>query len=337
MKTVSIVIPSRNEEAHIERCLDSIVVSTYPKELISVEVCEGNSKDKTPSIIRSYQEKYPYIHYVYNEKINTPCGVNLGIKSSKSDIVIILWAHSFIAPDYIENSVRFLEDHPEIACVGGTVENWYSGQISKVIGFALSQPFGVGASYFRTGSKEGFVDTVSFAAYRREVFDKVGNFDTHLIRNSDDEFNFRLRQSGEEIYLSKSLKSFYAVRNTFQKFFDQYYQYGYWKVYVNKKHHQITTSRQLIPFFFVCFLFVGLIWSLFSATALIAYVSINILYLLLGFIVTFKKKVSLRVRMKMVAAFIILHVSYGSGYANGIGDFVISRKQPNRKMGESTR
>ena len=337
MKTVSIVIPSKNEEKYIAKCLDAIVENSYPKEYLTVVVCDGNSKDKTSDIIENYKKRYSYITSLRNIKQSTPCGLNLGIKHTNSEIVIVLWAHCFIAPDFIEQCVNFLEEHKEVSCVGGKIENIYENDNAKIIGFAMTQPFGVGKSYFRTGNKEGFVDTVPFGAYRREIFNKIGYFDENLIRNLDDEFNFRARKEGFKIFLSKKIKTYYPVRSDLKKFFNQFYQYGYWKVYVNMKHRCITSFRQVIPFLFVMFLFAGLTLSLFYNMIAIIYFSIIFLYLLLGFFATYKQKMKFKSRLKTVYSFIILHIAYGFGYANGIGDFTISHLQPNRKMGELTR
>lgn len=337
MKTVSIVIPSRNEEKYIADCLESIVNVRYPKELLSVLVCDGVSTDRTPQIISSFEKKYPFIIHLRNDHHTTPYALNLGIQHNDSDIVIILGAHSTIAPDFIEKCIETFEIDPEIGCVGGIVENMFENSISEIIGFAMSQPFGVGTAYFRTGTKDGYVDTVPFGAYKREVFEKIGYFDTNLIRNQDDEFNFRLTEAGFKIYLNREIKSYYVVRSSFSNLYKQYFQYGYWKVYVNKKHRRLTTLRQLIPFLFVIFLFGGLILSVFSVPFMGFYFAVIFIYLASGFIVSFKKNLTLRMRFKVVACFIILHIGYGCGYANGIGDFLINGDQPSRKMGELTR
>jgi GT2 family glycosyltransferase len=74
----------------------------------------------------------------------------------------------------------------QIMCVGGILENVYENSTSQIIGAAMSSSFGVGNAHFRTGNKSGFVDTVAFGAYKKEIFDKVGLFDEELIRNQDD-------------------------------------------------------------------------------------------------------------------------------------------------------
>lgn len=338
MKTVSVIVPTLNEEKHLGECLDSILSSDYPNELLSVIVCDGYSSDQTPQIITSYAEKHPCITYLRNVRHTTPFALNMGIQQNDSDVVIVLGAHSVITPDYIQKCVHYLEKDPLIGCVGGMVENRADNEISKLIGFSMTQSFGVGPVYFRTGAKEGFVDTVPFGAYKREVFDKVGMFDTNLTRDWDDDFNFRVIQAGYKIFLSKEIKSYhYILRGNFSKLYKQYYQYGYWKVYVNRKHRKITTFRQIIPFFFVMFLFVGLMISLYSFPFAIAYLSVIVIYFLIAIGFSFRVKLKIKQRVLLIYCFLILHISYGLGYANGIGDFMINHMYPDRKMGELTR
>ena len=336
-KSVSIVIPCRNEVQYIGSCLQSIVNCTFPKEQLDVIVADGDSRDGSDNIIRQYEEQYPYIHFVSNPHLTTPYALNLGIKYNNSDVVIILGAHSTIEKDFIERNIEVLFSDDRIGCCGGILTNSYADEKSLIIGYAMSQPFGVGNAHFRTGNKEGFVDTVAFGAYKREVFDKVGLFDEQLTRNQDDEYNFRLTQAGYKIFLSKEIQSYYVVRSGFNKLFQQYYQYGYWKVYVNKKHKQITTLRQTIPFCFVLFLVIGLILSFLNKYCALAYLAILLCYLILAFAHSGGSQFTFKQRLKVVKSYLILHISYGLGYAEGIWDFMICRKKPGKRRSQLTR
>jgi len=53
---VSVILLVRNEEKFIEKCLNSIVNQTIPKNLIEVLVIDGNSTDSTPEIVRLYSK-----------------------------------------------------------------------------------------------------------------------------------------------------------------------------------------------------------------------------------------------------------------------------------------
>lgn len=330
-KTVSIIIPSRNEEKYIEKCIDSILNSNYPKELISVYVCDGMSDDNTSKIVSQLATKNKQIHLLINKKKTTPYALNLGLKESKADIKIILGAHAEIDINFIKENVQTLSRDGKIGCSGGVIENVYENKTAEIIGLAMSSSFGVGNAHFRTGSKNGFVDTVAFGAYKKEVFNKIGFFDEDLARNQDDEFNFRLLKNGYEIYLSNKIHSKYYVRGSFSKLFKQYYQYGYWKVFVNKKHKTVTTIRQLVPLCFVLFLLFGGVISFIHTYLFLSYGTIVFIYLLLGFLFSIKESNNLKKSTRITFTFFILHFSYGLGYLKGIIDFFIIHKSPNAK------
>jgi hypothetical protein len=215
-----------------------------------------------------------------------------------------------------------------LGCTGGVVQNIYENKTGKIIGMAMSSLFGVGDAHFRTGTKEGYTDTVAFGAYLNKVFREIGYFDEALSRNQDDEFNYRLVKHGFKISLRKNIRSRYFVRGSFKKLFRQYFQYGYWKVFVNKKHNTITTFRQLIPLIFVIFLFLGIIVSFIDPLLRILFVMSFIFYLFLGAIFAILKSNKITIIAGMVYTFFILHFSYGLGYLTGLYRFVLLRKSP---------
>ena len=326
MKQVSITIPCRNEEKYIAKCLQSIVDCSYNKYFLKVYVSDGMSDDGTVEIIKQFSNQNPFIHLIENVRKTTPFALNLGLKADNADVKIILGAHAEINLDYIERCLEAFEFDPLIGCVGGIIENVYENTISGIIGKAMSSGFGVGNAHFRTGVKDGFVDTVAFGAYKKEVFEKIGYFDEELIRNQDDEFNFRLLSQGFKIYLFRPIKSKYYVRASYRKLFKQYYQYGYWKVYVNKKHQTITTIRQIVPLLFVLFLFSGPIAYLLNTYLFLAYITVLICYFIMAFYSALKLSSSTPEAIQIVRTFFILHFSYGTGYLKGIIDFMLLSK-----------
>jgi len=290
----------------------------YPQELLEVFVCDGRSDDGTQQIVEAFAEKHPIVHLLINQQQTTPQALNLGIKHASGDVIVILGAHSEVLPDYLVHCVRSLREHPDAAGVGGVLINQFENPVSQLIGHAMSSPFGVGDAYFRTGLKDGYVDTVVFGAYRKEVFDKIGLFDEALIRNQDDEFNFRVLKHGYKLWLDRSIVSKYHVRSSVSRLFKQYFQYGLWKVYVNKKHRTITTSRQLVPFLFVLFLIAGGIGSFFSQWIMACYFGLISLYLILAVVVAYDLAHRIGKIPGLVLIFFVLHMSYGSGYLTGV-------------------
>src|SRR5688572_29058795 len=155
---VSVVIPCRNEKKYIDRCLQSFIDCDYPKDKLQVMVCDGMSDDGTIEIIKGYAAKYPFIHFVENPKKLTPYAMNLGIRHLPYDYILLMSAHSELDKDYINICKEILDSSPEMGCVGGVADNVFEDETSRVIGAAMSSPFGVGSAHFRTGLKEGYLD-----------------------------------------------------------------------------------------------------------------------------------------------------------------------------------
>lgn len=334
---ISIVIPCRNERDYIGRCLDSIIRCDYDKSKLKVWVCDGLSDDGTIGIIKNYALEFPFIHYLENAHMTTPHALNIGLKATSFDIGVILGAHAEIYPDYLSNCVHVFQTHPEVDCVGGIIENENENEKSEAIGAAMSSVFGVGNAHFRTGTKSGFVDTVAFGAYKKEVFETCGYFDEELVRNQDDEFNFRITDSGYKIWLEPSVRSKYYVRASFGKLRKQYYQYGYWKVYVNKKHGTVTTWRQTVPALWISFLFLGYIPCLFLPPLWYGYLGTIVFYISASFLMAIKTAPKPRLVPKVLLSFWLLHLSYGSGYIKGLWDFFLLGKKPAEKQGRLSR
>jgi cellulose synthase/poly-beta-1,6-N-acetylglucosamine synthase-like glycosyltransferase len=330
---VSITIPCRNEVNYIGNLLESILRSDYDKNLIEVFIVDGMSDDGTRELInRDYLSKYDNIKILDNTKKKTPYAFNLGIKKSIGEIVVILGARHIVSSNYISEVVEVLRKRKEIGCVGGIVHNIYENKTSEIISKSMASPFGIGFNNFRSITKDAYVDTIGSPAFRKSIFEELGYFDENLTRNQDDDFSFRLKKAGYNILLKSNISIQYSVRASFNKLFKQYKQYGYWKVFVNKKHKTVTTLRQLFPLIFLLSFLVFPLLVLINYKFIYFFLLEIFSYLLLNFIFAFKANGFnfIHIFKQMYTCF-ILHFSYGLGYLEGILDFLILNKKPNEK------
>ena len=335
---IKVIIPCRNELGYIGKCLDSLVHCNQTGVELYVWVVDGMSDDGTRALVGEYAERYSFIKLVDNARRTTPYALNLGLEPLDYDIGIILGAHAVVDADFIINNARVLEQHPEVGCAGGIIRNVHENEWSEIISLAMSSVFGVGNAHFRTGGKSGYVDTVAFGAYRREVFERVGFFDEELARNQDDEFNYRVLQGGFKIYLDPAILSDYYVRGSISKLYKQYDQYGYWKVFVNKKHGAVTTLRQLAPPLWVFFLLVGWTGVLIHPILGGMYAVVVAMYVALAFYTASRMPVkSLRNFLMLLRTFGVLHFSYGLGYLRGVIHFYFFGSKPSTHSERLTR
>lgn len=322
--TVSIVIPCRNEEKYIGGCIESFIKQTYPKDLFEVLVCDGMSNDNTRKIVKGYEKQYDNVKLVDNKGLTAPKGMNEGIRKSKSDVIIIFGAHAFADKNFILNNVKKLYENKEIGCTGGPLDTINENDKGKAIALSMSSPFGVGNALFRYSKEETFVDTVAFGAYRREVLDEVGYFDEELVRNQDDELNFRVTEKGYKILLSPEIKGCYYSRSSFKKLWKQYYQYGFWKVRVMQKHGRTASIRHIVPLMFVITNILGIALGIFVRPILYLWLLEVMLYIALDIISSIKVTKDDPKLMKYVPfIFPILHLSYGLGFLQGLINFYI--------------
>lgn len=338
MQHVRVVIPCRNEQNYIGLCLDSLIACSKEMAVVSVQVVDGMSDDNTRAIVESYAKLYPFITLHDNERRTTPFALNIGLRALDFDIGIILGAHAVVDKHFIDRNVRVLQEHPEVGCAGGIIRNVHENEWSEIISAAMSSVFGVGNAHFRTGGRSGYVDTVAFGAYRREVFERVGFFDEELARNQDDEFNYRVVQAGFRIYLDPDILSDYYVRGSISKLYKQYHQYGYWKVFVNKKHGAVTTIRQLAPPLWVFFLLTGWLSFLIHLYAGFFYLAVVALYFGLAFYTALRMRMKTPSRfLRLLQTFVVLHLSYGLGYLRGIFHFYVLLRKPSAQSERLTR
>ncbi len=335
LPSVGIVIPCFQEKDYIQECVISCLKQTY-KGRITVVVVDGGSTDGSLQIIHDLLKTYPLqVILKDNPKKVTPISLNIGLRQLDTDLKMILGGHAYLTPDYVEKCIKAFEENPSIDCVGGIILNEYQDKTSRVIGMAMSSSFGVGNATFRTGGEKSIVDTVAFGMYKKEVFERIGYFNEHLIRNQDDEFNFRLNQINGKILFDPEIISHYYSRGNFKKLFHQYYQYGFWKVYVNVLHKTVTSLRQLIPCFFVLYLIIAAGLCAFSPQKWAFWILPLIVYFILGTLFAAKK--DLKNTIPILWTFFLLHLSYGWGYLRGIIQFGILKQQAKAQHAQHNR
>ena len=330
MTKVSIVIPCRNEAPFIGKCLKAIQKSTLDELTeIQIFVVDGMSDDGTRTEVEKFATEDSRIHLIDNTKQVTPFAFNLGITAGgRVDFVQIIGARHIISENYLQKSIEILSNDSTIWCVGGKLKNQYINEDGRIIALAMGSSFGMGFGNFRTLNSSMFTDTVTSPMYPYWVFDEIGFFDEALIRNQDDDFNYRIKKANGKIWFENSIQLSYYVRGSYKQLWRQFFQYGYWKVFVNKKHKINTTYRQLIPPLFVFGLGMILLSYIFGTKVMAIFSLPLALYLLILILLssTMSKKVADFVRLIMV--FPILHISYGVGYWKGIIDFLVLHKKP---------
>lgn len=267
--SVSVVIPCYNEERFIQRALEHLK-GQYEATRYEIVVVDGQSTDRTRSIIAAFQRDHPdcAIRLVDNPARNIPTALNLGIQAAHGDIIARMDAHAIPSEDYIRDCVQALrETGAGVIGMPCRVQPGGDSFMARAIASAVSHPFGIGDATYRiggSGPRRESVDTVAFACFERKLWTELLGFNEALLANEDYDFNYRVRQSGREVILDRSGYCDYFARPTLAALVKQYFRYGAWKAQMIRLNPGSIRVRHLIAPLFVLSLFVLIIGSFIS-------------------------------------------------------------------------
>lgn len=321
---VSVIIPCYNEAATIEPLLDALYDQTYPRQAMEVVISDGGSTDGTQAAIERWQFIHPDLRMIVivRPSRGIPAALNIALKAAKGTIIVRLDAHSKPNPEYVARSVEALEAG-KADNVGGVwdIQPGNRRWIARSIAAAAGHPIGVGDARYRFTNQAGYVDTVPFGAFHRDLLDRIGMFDETLLTNEDYEFNTRVLQSGGRIWLDPGIRSAYMARDTLGALATQYWRYGYWKIQMLRRYPETLRWRQALPPVFVAGLALLVLLSPFWKVAFWTLLTIAGLYILAlclaGFQLALRKKdVSLVPGVPLAIA--TMHFSWGAAFLWGL-------------------
>jgi glycosyltransferase involved in cell wall biosynthesis len=321
---VSVIIPCYNEVATIQPLLDALYDQTYPRQAMEVVISDGDSTDGTQAAIERWQSTHPDLRVtvIVKPSRGIPAALNIALKAAKGTIIVRLDAHSKPNPEYVARSVEALEAG-KAENVGGVwdIQPGNERRIARSIAAAAGHPIGVGDARYRYTDQAGYVDTVPFGAFHRDLLDRIGMFDETLLTNEDYEFNTRVQQSGGRIWLDPGIRSAYMARDTLGALAKQYWRYGYWKVQMLRRYPETLRWRQALPPVFVAGLALLLLLSPYWKIAFWALLAIAGLYILIlclaGIQLALRKKDILMVP-GVPLAIATMHFSWGTAFLWGL-------------------
>jgi succinoglycan biosynthesis protein ExoA len=330
IKSVSVIVPIRNEGSNVGPFVSDLAAQDFEGEL-EVLVADGASEDGSIERLRAAaRDTGVPVQVIDNPAGWVSPGLNACIRAARGDLIVRLDCHSRYPHDYLRRCAE-LSEQTGAWNVGGRLVPTGTSTIERAVACAMDSPFGgIGWTRF-SGEERVETDTVTFGAFRREVFERVGLFDEALVRNQDDEFNMRLRAAGGTIVLDPAITIGYRPRGSFAGVWRQYFEYGLWKVPVMLKHRRIATPRSVVPLVFVLGTGGLLVAAPRSRTARRLLTAEWLAY---GILAAFFATRGLRRREEpltllpvVVAAFPAFHLGFGSGQVAGLVR-ALRREQP---------
>lgn len=311
---VSVVVPIRNEIAHVGQMLDTL----FDQDCDSFEVIvvDGMSDDGTYEFLIKQSGKRVNLRVLRNTEKVTPRALNIGILASKGDYIAILGAHCLYEKLYIKTCVKFLEKENGYVGCGGVVETIAGSQdlVSEMIKDVMSSKYSMSSGSFRVGNT-GEVGSIAYPIFRRSVFDKVGLYNESLIRNQDNEMNSRIIKAGFRLFITDQVKCFYFCPASVQALLRYAFRGGKWNGITLKLNRTALETRHFIPLAFAVYV---LLYIPFFTDNILAILPI-LFYVYLTIIVAVKaEKFSLIKLLFIPCLTFLLHFSYGISTLFGI-------------------
>ncbi len=313
---VSVLIPCRNEAKHIENCLANIYAFVPPPGGFEVIVMDGMSNDGTREILCRFQESHPNLIVLDNRQRTVPYGMNMGIQRARGEYVVRADVRCIHPPNYLLDLIE-LSEKTKADNVGGVLVP-ISGEtyVQRSIARAYKSRIAMGGALRDRGDFVGEADTVYGGCFKKSRLVEIGMYDEGMVRNQDDELSFRLREKGGKIVQHGKIKVKYFPRKRYSELFKQFMQYGYWKVTVIEKHAQQASFRHILPALFVAGLLVLSVLAPFHGHASTGLLMYLVSYLVAVGVEVFQltRKEDLRLWPGVVAAIVLIHVSFGIGF-----------------------
>lgn len=320
MTKISLIIVAYNAADCLDALLGDLCAQNVPPAQLEVLLVDSASTDGTRAQMLDFAQRAPFaVQVLDNPKRWLAAGINVALRAATGDAVIRLDAHARIPADFLQNNLRAMARGEDIVggCVVGVTPR---GAWASVLRTLDTSRFCGGAAPFRNGGQARYVDTLAYALYRREVYDRVGLYDERLRRTEDNDMHYRMRRAGYRFFFSPDIVSYHAARTTLRGQLRQKWGNGYWIGRTLRIQPRCFAPRHLIPAAFVLALAGGLLllplarWPLFALLA--CYLLCDLLFTVQG--AAAQAQGRLLALLTLPFLFPAVHVVYGAGTIAGL-------------------
>lgn len=320
---VSLCVIAYNEEKVLNGLFRNIANQSYPHEEIEVILVDSNSSDNTRTMMEDFRDtayNFSRVAITTNSKKNQASAWNCALCEALGDVIIRIDAHAQIPRDFIAKCVENLEEGEDI--VGGGRPNIVDNETPWKLTLLAAEESLFGSSiaeYRRPTEKKEYHDSLFHAAYRREVFEKVGGFNESLGRTEDNELHYRIREAGYRMCSCPDIVSFQHTRNSLRNMIKQKFGNGLWIGLTFGVCPRCLSYFHFVPFAFLIMLTVFTIAAFFGYVYPIMF--LGLAYVMFDFVNTVGCFATKKIQPQFIILpflFPFLHIAYGVGTLVGL-------------------
>ena len=203
---LSIITPSFNQEAYIERTIKSVISQKGDFELEYI-IIDGNSTDNSLNIIKTYAKKHKNIKYISEPDNGQSDAINKGIQKATGDIVAWLNSDDVYAQDTLQIVTEYFKKHPNTKWAYGFVDI-INEQDEEILPKVTQYKKRVGKTFSLTKLLiENFISQPA-VFWRRDFQEKIGPLNQNLNYTMDYELWLRMATNAKPGVIPKVLTHF---------------------------------------------------------------------------------------------------------------------------------
>jgi len=251
----SVIIPAYNSEKTIAACLKSTLNQDIPGNDYDVTLIDDGSTDNTSTIANCFPIKVV-------KQINHGPAVARNNGASQADGDILIFTDSDCEPDshFIEKITAPIKQNSDVVGVQGSYRTRQKEFMARFVQVEIE-------TRYKKMAERNIIDFIGTyaAAYRKDIFETYGGFDTGfpLASGEDTEFSYKLHRSGHKMVFVPEACVYHQHPSTLKHYLKIKFFRGYWRIRLYKKHPAKTINDSytpqtlklqvlFIPLFFIC-------------------------------------------------------------------------------------
>jgi chlorobactene glucosyltransferase len=177
---VSVVVPARDESANIERCLTSVLSTTWPR--LEVIVVDDHSRDDTAALAEAIAARDARVRVIPAPELppgwfGKPWAAATGARAARGTIFCFIDADTVHAPDLITRTVNAMRSRgAAMVTVAGTqvMESFWETLLQTQVFAMLAMRYGGTETVNRSRRAWDKIANGQFIAITRAAYDAVG-------------------------------------------------------------------------------------------------------------------------------------------------------------------
>lgn len=95
-KSLTVIIPAYNVESLLGKCVESLAVQDYPKELFEIIVVDDGSTDNTLEVAQKLSDEYSNVKVIHKENGGSSSARNVGIEAARGEYIGFVDSDDFV-------------------------------------------------------------------------------------------------------------------------------------------------------------------------------------------------------------------------------------------------